>query len=890
MIAQQPYAKDIALLSKELHTEPQRGLTGEEAEKLLEQHGQNAIQSEKQKSIGAMLLQQFMSPMVLLLVVAAGLSFFFQEWLNGTAILAVIVINALIGFYMEFHANRSMNALRQLASLSGKVIRDGNLQEIPSEFIVPGDVLFVEAGDMILADARIFQSMQLEVDEAALTGESIPVTKDEAVLEGDVPLADRVNMLFKGTYVTKGNAKAVVTGTGMSTELGKIASLVQGAEQAATPLEKKLEQFSKKLIRITLVLVVVIFIAGILQGAAWLDVLESSIALAVAAIPEGLPIVATLALAQGMLRMAKHNVVVKKLAAVETLGGTNVICTDKTGTLTQNKIAVNTILIPSGKSEVVYSPDGAVAIPEEVRKSENYQKIVDASVLCNTANLEMREDTLREVGDPLEIGLLKYAITAGRDIQQERERFPKIREAAFTSEAKIMATLHKSGDTYVVFAKGAVEELLQKSTHILLEGQPVAFSDNEKDIWLEQTEQLASEGLKLLAFAYKETSSIEEELTRDLIFTGVLGLLDPPRTEVSQALEECKLAGIKVIMITGDHPATARNIALKLGLTDKEQAPVMHGKEMKDFAKLNDQDKRQWLRTQIFARVTPKQKLDLVTLLQENNCIVGMTGDGVNDAPAIKKADIGISMGIRGTQVAQEVSDMVLKDDSFTSIVVAIKQGRIIFENIKKFVTFLLSCNLSELMVVAIVSVWNVHFSLLPLQILFINLVTDVLPALALGVTKGNDLIMKSKPRKPEAPIIDNQQWRSIFMYAAVITLCVLAAVFVSHYWYHRTEVLQAKLCNNILFFTLVFSQLWHVFNMASAKVGFFKSEVIRNKYVWYALFICSLVVFTAYFFQPFREVLYIQTMGIVDLAISIGFSFLSLVMIQVLKRMRLVV
>ncbi|ARS38156.1 cation-translocating P-type ATPase [Pontibacter actiniarum] len=885
MLVQPPYTKDTAVLAAEMHSEVQCGLSSEEADKLLQQHGQNTIQSEKQRSLLSMLLQQFASPMVLLLLFAAGLSFFFKEWLDGTAILAVVVINALISFYMELQANRSMNALKHMVSLSAKVIRDSSLQEVPSENVVPGDVLYVEAGDMILADARIFSSTQLEVDESALTGESLPVTKDEAVLAGEVPLAERVNMLFKGTFVTKGNAYALVTGTGMGTELGKIASLVQQAEQAATPLEKKLEQLSKKLIWITVGLVIVIFFAGLAQGAEWVKVLEVSIALAVAAIPEGLPIVATLALAQGMLRMAKHKVIVKRLAAVETLGGTNVICTDKTGTLTQNIISVNTILIPSGKTEVIYSPDGTVAVPKEVQNSVNYQKIVDAAILCNTANLEVKNNVLREVGDPLEVGLLKFSTTEGKDVHQVREKFPKTREEAFTSETKIMATLHENRSTSIVFAKGAVEELLQKCTRILLEGDPQDFSDSQKAAWIAQTELLASEGLRLLAFAYKETPSLQESLTQGLVFTGVLGLLDPPRLEVSAALEECKSAGIKVIMITGDHPATARNIALKLGLIGDNELPIMHGKDMKDFADLTNQDKKRWLETVVFARVTPKQKIDLITLLQENKYIVGMTGDGVNDAPAIKKADIGIAMGLRGTQVAQEVSDMVLKDDSFTSIVVAIKQGRIIFENIKKFVAYLLSCNLSELFVVAFSSVLNLHFALVPLQILFINLVTDVLPALALGVTEGNNLIMKDKPRNPDTPIIDNQQWKAIFTYAAVITFCVLGAVFASHYLYHQTELWNPQLCNNILFFTLVFSQLWHVFNMSSAQVAFFKSEVVKNKYVWYALAVCIVLVSTVYFTQPLRDVLSIYTMSIMDWVISLGFSFLSLLIIQVLKR-----
>ncbi|MBX9853407.1 MAG: cation-translocating P-type ATPase [Cytophagaceae bacterium] len=881
------YVAQPDIIARDLKVDLQRGLSEEEAKGLLEKYGPNAIESEKKKSIWKIFFFQFKSPMVLLLMVAAGLSFYFQEYLDGVAILIVILINALIGFYMEFQATRSMNALKKLVSVPAKVIRNGKLREIPSEGIVPGDILFVEAGDMILSDARIFQSMQFEVDESALTGESLPVAKASKLLTENTPLAERTNMLYKGTFVTKGNSKAIVTGTGMNTELGKIASMVHKAEQAATPLEKKLEKFSKKLIWITLALVIVIFIAGLMQDANFVKVIETSIALAVAAIPEGLPIVATLALAQGMLRMAKHNVIVKKLAAVETLGGTNVICTDKTGTLTENKIEVNTIEIPSGKSEIKYGRNNQVELPKEIEESQNYKLISQSCVLCNTANLEFKGGQTVEVGDPLEVGLLKYAVYAGINIEALRNEYPEIREEAFSSETKLMGTLNKVGEKYMVFAKGAVEELIARCRYILIDGVQNEFDQVKKTEWISKSETMAAEGLRLLGYAYKDNAADDETFMKDLTFLGILGLLDPARKEVPAAIAECKSAGIKVIMITGDHPATAKNIGLKLGLLDDVGGMVMHGNEMKDYSSLMPEDKKRWLDTKIFARVTPKQKIDLVTLLQEDKSIVGMTGDGVNDAPAIKKADIGISMGLRGTQVAQEVSDMVLKDDSFTSIVVAIKQGRIIFENIKKFVTYLLSCNMSELFVVASASLMNLHFALIPLQILFINLITDVLPALALGVSEGNPLIMQNKPRDPETEIISTRRWIAIVVYAAVLTGCVLSAVFFSHYFFHNAEGWNPALCNNILFYTLIFSQLWHVLNMASAKASFFNNEVVKNKYVWMAIFSCLALVVLSYWIPVMRKVLGIYPMSYYDWLVCLGFSGLSLVIIQILKRIK---
>lgn len=864
-----PYSIESEAVLKALKSDAGSGLTSSEAQKRIIECGANKIEKGKIKSLWIIFFTQFKSPIVWLLVFATGLSFYFGEWLDGIAILVVIFINAVIGFYMEYQAERSMNVLKKLSAVPAKVLRNKKLEEINAENIVPGEVIYIEAGDMVPADGRIFQASQMQIDESALTGESLPVEKQTEKLKTDTTLAERNNMLYKGTFSTKGNGYIVATATGMNTELGKIARMVQSAEQAATPLEKKLEDFSKKLIWITVVLVIVIFIVGLLNGQHFIEMLETSIALAVAAIPEGLPIVATMALAQGMIKMTKYNVIVKKLSAVETLGGTNVICTDKTGTLTQNKIEVNTILTPADNSEAL-------------------EIIYRIAVLCNTAELHNDNGSVKEVGDPLETGLLKFALKNNFDIQNCRNQFPKIKEEPFTSETKLMATLHQTGNENAVYVKGASEELLIRCNRILEKEGIKELKTETREHWTQKAEELASSGLKVIAVAYKSAPPSDEELNVNLVFVGLLGMIDPPRDEVFAAITECKTAGINVIMITGDHPATAKNIALKLGIADNTNCKAMTGKEMNDFENLTEKEKSDWLSTKIFARVSPKQKLDLISVLQERKNIVGMTGDGVNDAPALKKADIGIAMGLRGTQVSQEVADMVLKDDSFSSIVIAIKQGRIIFDNIRKFVIFLLSCNLSELLVIATASVLNLHFQLFALQILFINLITDVLPALALGVIEGNNEIMQRPPRNMNEPIIDKKRWIAIFFYSIVISAVSVGAVFLSHATVHNTEILNPGLCNNILFFTLIFSQLLHVLNMGNG-TSFFNSEVFKNKYIWAAISFSVIILLVIYSIEPIRKVLSIYEMSIYDWLISIGAAIVSLILIQIGKKLKIV-
>ncbi len=833
------------------------GLSTSEAEERLKQYGRNKIEKEEHKRWWSILLRQFKSAIVYLLLFAAAMSFYFREWMDGGAILAVIFINTIIGFYMEYQASRSMEALQSLAIVSAKVVRNGNLIEINSEDIVPGDLVYVEGGDIVPADGHITKLSRLQVNESALTGESVPVEKSTERIASGESLADQTDSLFKGTFISNGNAYYTVSATGMKTELGKIAGMIRSAEQAATPLEKKLEAFTRKLIRITVVLVIVIFAVGLLVGHELVEMINTSIALAVAAIPEGLPIVATLGLARGMLKMARHNVVVKKLSAVETLGGTSVICTDKTGTLTENRMTVKEI-IPMGAG------------------SGSRDRILNGFILCNTAEIDKDG---RQIGDPLEVALLNYA--AGHvSVADVRSRFEKLDEEPFSSDTKRMITLHKSGNRYFTFAKGAVEAVLDicKSSG----NESKSLSGAEKNSILKDAERLASSGYKVIGLAYNEQGTRNATMESDLVFIGIIGLIDPPRKAIDAAISECYSAGIKVVMITGDHPSTAKEIARQLGMHDSGH--VILGAQMKTYEQLSAGEKKTWLDTNVFARVTPAQKLDLIKLYQGYGNVVGMTGDGVNDAPALKKADIGIAMGLRGTQVAQDVADMVLKDDSFSSIVTAIRQGRIIFGNIRKFLIFLLSCNLSELFTIAVTAILNLHFQLFPLQILFINLITDVLPALALGMTPGDKNIMKVAPKKSGTPIIDNAQWKAVVFYSVVISAASLGAVLTNHFLLHEAEGWNPQLCNNILFFTLIGSQLLHVLNMNSSGTGFFTSEVMRNKYVWYALSACVLILALLYEIEPMRNVLSIYSLSLVDWSVIFSFSLMGMIANQMAK------
>jgi len=870
-----------------LQVDPKQGLTMREVVMRRRGHGQNILQEVKPISWFAILNNQFKNLIVLFLLAAAVLSFIFGDAVEGLAILAVILINAIIGFITELKGARSIEALRKLGTVNSRVRRVGIIKEIPAKDLVPGDIVILEGGDIITADLRVITASKLQADESVLTGESVPVSKTTDLVKEDAPLADRVNMLFKGTSVTRGSGEAVVTGTGMITELGKISSLVSETVDEPTPLEKRLGQLGHRLIWVCLGIAVLVVFLGITAGRNFVLMIETAIALSVASIPEGLPIVATIAMARGVWRMAKRNALIKELAAVETLGATSVICTDKTGTLTENRLSVTALALAAGyltvnpkadnDSKIFQQKDGNYITPQE---QKTLIHALEICVLCNNASLPslVGEPEEKNVGDPLEVALLSLAARFQMIRRDMEAKFPEEKEEAFDSDIKMMATFNRLESGYRVSVKGAPENVLDACSLLLTEEGEQEFDTEKRKFWLDKNDAMAADGLRVLALAEKTVQGLDESPYDQLKFIGLIGLIDPPRQDVKQSVEECKSAGVRVIMATGDQPVTARSIGYAVGLTDNPWATVIHGKDLHDPANLSEQDIRQLLEANLFARVNPKQKLDIIALHRQNNAIVAMTGDGVNDAPALKNADIGIAMGLRGTQVAREASDMILKDDAFSSIVHAVEQGRIIFENIRSFVIYLLSCNLSEIMAVTLASLVNAPLPLLPLQILFLNIVTDVFPALALAAGEGSSDIMKQPPRRKDEPIMNAQQWFGVSAYGLAITASVLGAMAIALSVLDMNE----REAITISFLTLAFAQLWHVFNMRDSSSGVFSNTIVRNPFIWGALALCTFLLLLTVYVPLLADILKISNPGANGWGLVIGMSLLPLIAGQI--------
>ena len=877
-----PHVQSVENILASLETNVHNGLTHHEAHKRNNDFGLNVYEAQVQKSVWLILLQQFKSPIVYLLVFAILVSAYFQHFIEAIAIGVVILVNAIIGFLMEMQARRSMNALKEMDIIKSRVLRDGKNQGIPSENITIGDIVLLEAGDIIPGDGRLVESNQLQCDESSLTGESLPTQKNLESISAETILGDQHNMVFKGSSVMNGNGKAVITGIAKDTELGKITSLVESAEETETPLNKKLSALSKKLIWITLIMTAIFAVTGIIQGKEWLLILETSIALAVAAFPEGLPIVSTVALSYGMLLMAKRNAIVKKLSAVETLGSTSVILTDKTGTLTENKIYVDTFCFPEENVKASIENNVLKFNEGEIQKSTaNFEKLKIVGALCNNASLEKKGKKEKEIGDPVEIALIHLADASGNPAHEIQKQFERIGEIPFSAETKMMATLHKAPNGNFVAAKGAVEQLLEKCKKIQSGETVKDLSEDERKKILDESERLSEDGLRVLAFAYREEANINrEDYLNDLIYIGSIGFLDPPRLDIKSAIISCRNAGIKVVMITGDHPKTALNIAKKVGLVDENEQSVITGKDLPEGKSLTKEWKDRILSTAVFARTTPKQKLDIADIYQKAGNIVAMTGDGVNDAPALRKADVGIAMGLRGTQVAKETASIVLKNDSFTSIAEAVSHGREIFDNIQKFVIYLVSCNLSEIFIVTAMGFVAPASTILPLQILFLNMVTDVFPALALGLGKGDKTVMDRPPRGFDEDIVVNKDWISIGIYSLIITLSVILAVLYCKKFITPDDAT----ANNVAFLTLAFAQLFHVFNMSSPNSKLFINEITKNRFVWYAIILCSGLVAFVYFVPQMRLVLGLKMLPVNVWIVSIVASLIPLILIQIYK------
>jgi len=860
-----PYAVDAAEVLERLKVSPLTGLNRHEVLARRALFGPNVLETRLPKPGYVILLHQLESSVVALLVAAAALSAAFGDWQEAIAILVVLLLNTAIGFLTEFKAERSMDALRRIGDHKQRVRRDGATLIVDAEDLVPGDIVLLEAGDVASADARLVSAANLSVDESALTGESMPVEKSVACVAEDAPVGDRSSMVHKGTALTRGCAVGVVTATGMRTELGLVARLAAEAPTQDSPLSRRLEGLSKALDVVTIAVAGTVALVGILKGQSPLLMVEAGIALAVAAIPEGLPIVATLVLARGMWRMAEQNALIERLSAVETLGSTTVILTDKTGTLTENRMTVVRIVTATGEIMAGGEGDGAASGPA--------RRLLRAAVLCNDAVLG--EGGGGDIGDPMEVALLRAARAAGLERRAILAEHPEVGRHPFDSGTRMMATTHRCQEGWLTAVKGAPEAVLAVATRLAGERSDAALDDAQKALWHRHVEALGRQGLRVIAVAERIAAKEEREPYHDLTLLGLVGLHDPPRPDVPQAIAACRQAGIRVIMVTGDHGVTAASIAKSIALTDGEPLVIegheLAGRHALPLARL--------LGASVFARVSPKDKLDLVAAHQAAGEVVAMTGDGVNDAPALKRADIGIAMGRRGTEVARQAAAMVLRDDSFPTIVAAIREGRAIFANIRRFVTYLLACNLSEVMVVAIAIAAGLPLPLMPLQILFLNLVTDVFPAFAVAMAEGDEKVMSHPPRDPKEPIVTGAHWAAIALHGSVMMVATLLAMTLARDWL----ALDATGVVTVSFLTLAMAQVWHVFNVVEARRSPFVNEVTRNPYVWAAIGICIFLLALACYLPPLASVLRIRAPDAAGIGLVLAASLSAMVVGRIL-------
>ena len=854
--ASEATAEEVA---RALGVDPARGLSGDEAERRLRAHGENRLREPERASAWLVLGRQFRGAVTALLAGAAVVAFLLQDVLEAIAIALVLAVNGAIGFATELRATRSMEALQGLVTVPARVRRDGAVRTIDAGVLVPGDVVLLEAGDVVPADVRLARVARFETDESALTGESVPAVKHAEALPSASVLAERQNMAFSATAVTRGTAEGIVVTTGRETELGRIAELVAEAHESRTPLELRLDALGKRLMLLVLALAIVLAIVGVARGRDLVAMAEISVALAVAAIPEGLPIMATLALARGVLRMARRNALVNRLAAVETLGGVGVVCVDKTGTLTQNEMHVARLETTDEARDLpATAPPGAVS-----------RAALEVAALCNNAVLG---DTAG--ADPMERALLTAAVEAGIDVDALAARNPRVREEPFDAHTKRMATLHEGSDGTFVAVKGAPEVVLPACARVLRasEGEPggtrvEALDATARDGWLARNERMARAGLRVIALARREGGALDGG---DLTLLALVGLRDPPRVDAAGAVAALQGAGVRVVMITGDQPATAGAIARAVGLVAEGAEPrVLHGRDLMRLAEMSAEDRERARGATIVARATPEQKLDLVALHQGAGHLVGMTGDGVNDAPALQKADIGVAMGQRGTQVAKEAADVVLQDDSLSTIAAAVEEGRIIFGNIRKAIVYLLSCNVSEILVVGVGALLSAPLPLLPLQVLVLNLVTDVLPALAIATGGADENVMRRPPRPASEPLVGRREWRDVAVYGSFLTLATLGAFAIA------LGPLQADTTTavTISFLTLALTQLWHVVNMRGGGSWRADRAVMRNPRVWGALAICIGILAALVYVEPLASVLELRPLDAIGYATVLGMS-----------------
>jgi len=866
------------------------GLSEAEARSRLQHFGPNILKQEKKINPLKIFLSQFKDFIIIILIIAVLISALIGEYVDAIVILIILVLNAILGFVQEYNAERSIEALRKLASQKATVLREGKRFEIDASELVLGDIIILETGMIVPADARLLEAINLESQEASLTGESTPVQKGTEKLDKTKILADRSNMVFSATTITKGRGKAVVTATGMLSEIGKIARIVTSEANELTPLQKRLKKLGVFLGYLVIIICFIVFLSQIMKDPhilellknfelsvfkqkSFIDMFITAVSLAVAALPEGLPAVVTISLAVGVQRMIKRHALIRKLPAVETLGCVTVICSDKTGTLTCNEMTVKKIFVDNKFVEVSgegYSTEGKFS-----EKTKGLLQLLEIGALCNDSSIGESIS-----GDPTEIALLVSAKKYEIEKPQLEKEFPRVDEIPFDSNRKLMTTIHSIQDSkktvrkkLVAYVKGAPDIVIRRCNRILVNGKIIKLNDKERKRILEINERFALEALRVLGFAFKEIDEkalkekSEKSIETDLVFIGLQAMIDTPRKEVKEAIQKCRDASIKVVMITGDHKTTAVAIAKELGIEGK----AITGEELDKIENLDNAVED----IAIYARVSPEHKLRIIDALRKKGYIVGMTGDGVNDAPALKKADIGIAMGITGTDVAKEASDMVLTDDNFASIVNAVEEGRIIYDNIKKFVRYLLSSNLGEVLTIFVAILLNLPLPLIAIQILWINLATDGLPALALGIDPPDEEIMKRKPRNPKENIISSHDF--------IIMLIIGIFMMVSTLWIFNMYLPNLRYARTMAFTTMVMLQMFNVLNCRSADRSLFKTGIFSNKYLIYSIMV-SIAFQLILIYSKLNSIFEIVPLTLNDWLIIIGSSAMLILVGELIK------
>ncbi|MFX3616165.1 MAG: cation-translocating P-type ATPase [Sporolactobacillus sp.] len=874
------FSKSIKDALDEFSVGPEHGLSSEQVRKSMEKYGSNELKGKAKKNILLLFFAQLRDMLIYVLLAAAVVTLIIGEYTDALIILIVVLLNAVIGVFQEFKANKALEALQQMSAPKALVRRDGEVREIDSKEVVPGDIVILDAGRYIPADLRLLDSANLQIEESTLTGESLPVEKDAAARFTDprTPLGDQVNMAFMSTLVTYGRGEGLVIATGMNTEIGRIAEQLDTDDESLTPLQKKLGELGKMLGYLAITICVVIFVISLFQKRNLFEMFLTAISLAVAAIPEGLPAIVAIVLALGVTRMSRIHAIVKRLPAVETLGSVSIICSDKTGTLTQNKMTVQNIYTHGQLSEV---PQEGTATAGKDEKD-----LLTAMVLCSDATYENGEGT----GDPTEIAL----VVLGEKFHLEKKVLDKeqkrVAEYPFDSDRKLMSTLNRRGSRYRVQTKGAIDNLLKRATHAQIDGQAVPLTDAIRADYLRTAEEMSDQALRVLGAAYKETDTIlvQEEMEQDLIILGLVGMIDPPRLEVKEAIHEAKQAGITPVMITGDHQHTAAAIAMELGIADSldQSLPGSAIDAMPE-----EEFNRKVADYHVFARVSPEHKVKIVKAFQSHGNVVSMTGDGVNDAPALKNADIGVAMGITGTDVSKGASDMILTDDNFTTIVAAIEEGRTIYNNIRKTVIFLLSCNFGEILAIFLPVVFFWPIPLLPTQILWINLITDTLPAIALGVDPGDKAVMKNRPRDPkESFFAGGAAYRAVIGGVLIGLLTLLAFTFgLSEYGFslNDQEISRQALAyaETMAFVVLAVSQLFYSLSLRSSQKSILEKGIFSNMYLIGAIAVGCLLQFAVISIPFLAAAFQVRLLSLQDWLIVIGFSLVPLIVNELLKK-----